>query len=60
LLTRLEQAAAEGGADSVRLDTHDSLTEAMGLYRSTGYQEIGRYNDNPHAQHWFSKPLCTS
>jgi DNA-binding MarR family transcriptional regulator/GNAT superfamily N-acetyltransferase len=60
LLAQLESAAIAGGATSVRLDTNDTLTEAMALYRSTGYYEIERYNDNPHAQHWFEKQLCTS
>ena len=60
LLAQLERAAIAGGATSVRLDTNDTLTEAMALYRSTGYHEIERYNDNPHAQHWFEKRLCTS
>lgn len=60
LLTQLERAAIAGGASRVRLDTNDTLTEAMTLYRSTGYYEIERYNDNPHAQHWFEKQLCTS
>jgi hypothetical protein len=31
--------------------------EALQLYRSSGYHEIARYNDNPYAQHWFEKDL---
>ena len=27
------------------------------LYRSEGYQEIARFNDNPYADHWFEKRL---
>ena len=57
LLARLERAAIDAGASAVRLDTNRSLTEAMALYRSTGYDEIPRYNDNPHAHHWFEKQL---
>jgi DNA-binding MarR family transcriptional regulator/GNAT superfamily N-acetyltransferase len=53
----LERRAADAGADLVRLDTNDSLTEAIQLYRSSGYHEIPAYNDNPYARHWFAKPL---
>lgn len=58
LLAELEQAARAAGATVVRLDTNSTLTEAMALYRSCGYREIARYNDNPHAQHWFEKQLA--
>jgi hypothetical protein len=34
-----------------------ALTEAIGLYRAAGYEEIERFNDEPHAHHWFAKPL---
>jgi DNA-binding MarR family transcriptional regulator/GNAT superfamily N-acetyltransferase len=57
LLADLEQAAKATGATAVRLDTNRTLTEAMALYRSSGYHEIPRYNDNPHAHHWFEKQL---
>jgi ribosomal protein S18 acetylase RimI-like enzyme len=57
LLGELEHAAATMGAAAVRLDTNETLTEAMALYRSAGYREIPRYNDNPHAHHWFEKQL---
>jgi DNA-binding MarR family transcriptional regulator/GNAT superfamily N-acetyltransferase len=57
LLTELERAAAASGATTVRLDTNRSLIEAIALYRSTGYEEIARYNDNPYAHHLFEKDL---
>ena len=57
LLTELERHAAAAGAHCVRLDTQRSLTEAIRLYRSAGYQEIPRYNANPYADHWFVKSL---
>ena len=41
----------------MRLDTNETLTEAIALYRTSGYREIPRYNDNPHAHHWFEKAL---
>jgi len=57
LLRHLESVAAELGNDVVRLDTNDTLTEAIAMYRRAGYTEIDRYNDNPYARHFFEKPL---
>jgi DNA-binding MarR family transcriptional regulator/GNAT superfamily N-acetyltransferase len=57
LLRTLEAAAREKGLKRLRLDTNRALTEAHALYRSEGYQEIGRFNDNPYADHWFEKRL---
>jgi hypothetical protein len=33
------------------------LTEAIGLYRSSGYVEVSPFNDEPYAHHWFEKNL---
>jgi hypothetical protein len=33
------------------------LTEAIGLYRAAGYDEVDAFNDEPYAQHWFAKTL---
>jgi DNA-binding MarR family transcriptional regulator/ribosomal protein S18 acetylase RimI-like enzyme len=57
LLTALEHHARTRGARVVRLDTNRSLTEAISLYRSSGYTEIDRFNDEPYAHHWFEKRL---
>lgn len=57
LLETLERTARERNLRAVRLDTHSSLAEALQLYRSSGYQEIPRYNDNPYAHHWLQKSL---
>lgn len=57
LLEALEQAARDRNLRSVRLDTHSSLVQALQLYRTAGYREIARFNDNPYAQHWFEKAL---
>jgi DNA-binding MarR family transcriptional regulator/GNAT superfamily N-acetyltransferase len=57
LLTELETYAAEHGAGVVRLETNRSLTEAIGLYRSNGYAEVDRFNDEAYADHWFEKRL---
>lgn len=55
LLSHLEKHAAELGNGTVRLDTNSVLTEAITMYKSAGYVEIPRYNDNPFAKHWFEK-----
>src|SRR5690348_4267725 len=57
LLAGLERAAKSRRMRAIRLDTNESLTEALALYRSAGYREIARFNDNPYAQHWFEKSL---
>lgn len=57
LLGVLEEVARARKLRTVRLDTHGSLAEALGLYRAAGYREIPRYNDNRYAQHWFEKSL---
>lgn len=57
LLTELEQHACERGVRVVHLETNKALHEAMSLYRSTGYVEVERFNDEPHAHHWFEKRL---
>ena len=57
LLEALERVGREYSLQRMRLDTHESLTEAMSLYRSAGYREISRFNDNPYARHWFEKSL---
>jgi ribosomal protein S18 acetylase RimI-like enzyme len=58
LLRELERVARSRGMRTIRLDTNESLEEALRLYRSSGYREIGRYNHNPYAHHWFEKALA--
>jgi DNA-binding MarR family transcriptional regulator/RimJ/RimL family protein N-acetyltransferase len=57
ILRTLEAAARERGLKTLRLDTNRALTEAHALYRSEGYEEVARFNDNPYAHHWFKKQL---
>ncbi len=57
LLAAIEDHARLLGFAAVRLDTNRALTEARALYARTGYREIGRYNDNPYADHFFEKTL---
>ncbi|TXS57624.1 bifunctional helix-turn-helix transcriptional regulator/GNAT family N-acetyltransferase [Streptomyces sp. t39] len=58
LLTGLETAAAAHGRDVLRLDTNKALTEAIGLYRSLGFEEVPAFNDERYADHWFEKRLA--
>jgi ribosomal protein S18 acetylase RimI-like enzyme len=57
LLAELEAEARLHLFHTVRLDTNATLDEALNLYRSSGYREIPRFNENPYAQHWFEKKL---
>src|SRR6266567_7571259 len=57
LLSELEHQAAAHGARTVRLETNRALVEAISLYRSAGYVEVPRFNDEPYAHHWFEKRL---
>jgi DNA-binding MarR family transcriptional regulator len=57
LLEALERVARQRKLRAVRLDTNESLPEAIRLYRASGYREIERFNDNPYAQRWFEKSL---
>ena len=57
IMDRLEAVAADNGFRAIRLDTNRVLTEARAFYVKRGYREIGRYNDNPYADHWFEKGL---
>ena len=33
------------------------LDGTIALYRSAGYTEVSRFNDEPYADHWFEKEL---
>jgi len=58
LLGELEREAAAAGVRTLRLETNESLTEAIALYRSAGYVEVDAFNDEPYAHHWFEKHLA--
>lgn len=57
LLDDLESRAREWDAAQLVLDTHHSLEAAAGLYRTSGFVEIDRFNDNPNADVWLRKKL---
>ncbi|WP_433087496.1 GNAT family N-acetyltransferase [Dactylosporangium sp. CA-052675] len=55
LLRRLEDDAAGQGVNTFRLGTHGCLTEAIALYRSSGYTEVEWYGSSPYNQLCFEK-----
>ena len=57
VLDELEVAAAELGYRRLRLDTAQSLTTAIALYRGAGYRDIPDYNGNSYASYWGEKVL---
>lgn len=58
ILRELEQLARDGGAQVVRLETNRALSEAIALYRKSGYREVAAFNDEPYAHHWFEKRIA--
>jgi ribosomal protein S18 acetylase RimI-like enzyme len=57
ILAELERHARDAGAAVIRLETNRALTEAITLYRGSGYHEVDAFNDEPYAHHWFEKRL---
>jgi len=57
LLQALENSAVAYGHRAIRLDTNETLVEAITLYESSGYVAIDRYNDDPNPTHFFEKLL---
>lgn len=54
LLAHIEQSARAAGADAMVLETGSPQIEAVGLYRASGYTDIGRfghYRDEADAVH---------
>lgn len=57
LLLELESRARKHRVRILHLETNGSLTEAVQLYRASGYREVPAFNDEPYAHHWFEKRL---
>ncbi|MFI9149340.1 GNAT family N-acetyltransferase [Streptomyces sp. NPDC053367] len=57
LVSAAEDTARELGAQRMILDTRGDLIEARTLYARLGYRETERHNDEPYAEHWFTKDL---
>lgn len=59
LLTEIEKQAKAHNTSALRLETNQSLKEAIALYRAAGYVEVPAFNDEPYAHHWFEKHLVS-
>jgi GNAT superfamily N-acetyltransferase len=57
LLEALERVARDLGYRFARLDTAQSMTTALAMYRSAGYRPIPDYNGNSYASFWGEKAL---
>lgn len=57
MLDALEVQARELGLTTLRLETNQTLQEAIHLYRSAGFREVAPFNSDPYAHHWFEKSL---
>jgi DNA-binding MarR family transcriptional regulator/GNAT superfamily N-acetyltransferase len=57
LMDSAESAARNLSVRILRLDTNSALAEALQLYRSTGWTEIDRFNDDPYPDLFFEKHL---
>ena len=57
LMVSVESAARDIAIKVLRLDTNSALPEAGQLYRSSGWTEIDRFNDDPYPDVFFEKRL---
>jgi GNAT superfamily N-acetyltransferase len=57
LLGELERHARNAGVAVLHLETNRALSEAITLYRRSGYVEVKAFNSEPYAHHWFEKRL---
>lgn len=57
MMTSAEEAARALSITTLRLDTNSTLSEAVGLYRSMGWVEIDRFNEDPYPDLFFEKQL---
>jgi DNA-binding MarR family transcriptional regulator len=57
LMDAAEDAARGLGIALLRLDTNSALPEAGQLYRTTGWIEIPRFNDDPYPDLFFEKQM---
>lgn len=56
LMAAIEDEARGMGLTALKLDTNSALTEALALYRATGWRETTPYTGAP-ADLWMEKPL---
>ena len=49
--------ATARGMQMLRLETNHCLAEARRLYETAGFVEVGAFNSEPYAHHWFQRSL---
>jgi GNAT superfamily N-acetyltransferase len=57
LLGELERTAGEAGVVVLWLEANRALSEAIALYKRSGYVEVKAFSAEPCARHWFEKTL---
>jgi GNAT superfamily N-acetyltransferase len=57
LMAEVEAFARAAGMTCLRLDTNNALTEALSLYRKTGWHPTTPFTKAFPATDWFAKPL---
>jgi DNA-binding MarR family transcriptional regulator/GNAT superfamily N-acetyltransferase len=57
LMAAAEDTARQLSIECLRLDTNSVLQEAVNLYRTNGWEEIERFNDDPYPDIFFEKRL---
>ncbi|MGA2793320.1 MAG: helix-turn-helix domain-containing GNAT family N-acetyltransferase [Roseiarcus sp.] len=57
LMRAAETVARELSVETLRLDTNSALPEALKLYRTSGWLEIDRFNEDPYPDRFFEKRL---
>jgi DNA-binding MarR family transcriptional regulator/GNAT superfamily N-acetyltransferase len=57
LLFELERHARAAGTKVLQLETNRALTEAINLYRQSGFVEVPAFNEEPYGDYWFEKRL---
>ncbi|CAG0983693.1 aminoalkylphosphonate N-acetyltransferase [Phycisphaerales bacterium] len=58
LAVRLLEEAKAAGYGTMKLDSEDTFVAATALYRTLGFVETARYNDDPHPHTiWMAKRL---
>lgn len=57
ILAEVERHALAHGVDRLRLETNRALTEAIALYRGSGFREVDRFNDEVYGDYWFEKAI---
>jgi ribosomal protein S18 acetylase RimI-like enzyme len=58
LLAFAEGAARSGGFDTLRLYTHEKMTENLALYTDLGYREDERRNEDGFSRVFMSKRIA--